>query len=190
MKRERMKEMKPKYVFAAGTLTVFAGYFSGVLTVFFGGGAEDSYVSAYLSSTPSVRWLEAFLNGPGYLFLTLCCGVFLLGWFLVFPLIFYKAYGYGYTAGLFLAALGTKGLIPLGLCLFPPAVAECALLVCACKEVFPLSFSLFRGASKDFTKGLRPYLLHGLVLFQCSSFVLLWDLFLAPLLLEGVREML
>lgn len=185
--------MKRKTVFAVGILTVFAGYVTGVLTILFGGGVAGEYVEEYLSASPSPRWWDAFCSGPGFLLLALCCGVFFFGWLLLFPLVYYKAYGYGYTAGLFLAALGMKGLLPLALCLFPSALAECALLVFVCREAFPLSFSLFenlRGRGEGFRDGLRGYLLHGLVLFQCSSFVLLWDLFLSPLILSGIREML
>ena len=185
--------MKRKTVFIAGMLAVFAGYVTGVLTVLLGGGASDGYVEEYLSASPAPRWWEAFCNGPGFILLALCFGVFFFGWLLIFPLVFYKAYGYGYTAGLFLAALGTKGFLPLALCLFPAALAECALLAFVCREAFPLSFALFgarTGKGDAFEAGLRPYLLHGLVLLQCSSFVLLWDLFLSPRILSGIREML
>lgn len=185
--------MKPKTVFAVGMLTVFFGYVAGVLTVLFAGGAGAGYVEDYLAASPAPRWWDAFCNGPGFVLLALCCGVFFFGWLLIFPLVYYKAYGYGYTAGLFLASLGAKGLLPLALCLFPAALAECAILVCVCREAFPLSLSLFVGlrrAGKPLGTEIRVFLMHGLVLFQCSSFVLLWDLFLSPLILSGIREML
>lgn len=184
--------MDRKKMFAVGSGVVFLGYLAGVVTVFFQG-VEEGYVTRYLSSLPSPRWGQAFLSGPFFLLLTLSCGLFLFGWLIVYPLIFYKAYGFGYSAGLFLAALGAKGFLPLGLCLFPSAAAECLLLARASRDAFPQSFALFRGMkgeASSFFDSVRPYLLRSLVLFQCSSFVLLWDLFFAPLILSGVREYL
>lgn len=188
-----MKDMDKKRIFAVGAVTVFAGYLAGVLTVVFGGGVGGKYVEQYFAQTPRIDWWSGFLSGPFFVLLAYFCGLFFLGWLFVFPLLYYKAYGYGYTAGLFLATLGVKGLLPLGLCMFPSAAAECVLLVCIARDAFPLSFSLFRswrGETEAFSAHLRSYLLHGLVLLQCSSFVLLWDLFLAPLMQSGIGEML
>jgi hypothetical protein len=117
----------------------------------------------------------------------------LLGWLFLFPLLFYKAYGFGFSAGLFFAAMGTKGLLPLSLCVFPSALAQCLMLVFAAKDAFPLSLSLFlgiRGSPAAFFESLRPYFLRGLVLLQCSSILLLWDLYLSPLILDGLRSVL
>ncbi len=185
--------MDKKRMFAVGTVTVFAGYLAGVLTVMLGGGGGKDYVFSYVTAVASPDWWQAFLKGPFFVLLILCFGVFFFGWLLVYPLLYYKAYGYGYTAGLFLAALGTKGFLPLGLCLFPSAAAECALMIRAAGDAFPLSFSLFRslkGNPEVFFSSLRGYFLQGLVLFQCTSFVLLWDLFMAPLILSGIGEII
>jgi len=185
--------MKATVYYALGTLTVLGGYVAGCLTVIFSGENGTEYVARYLSQSASLSWGRAFAAGPLYLLILLFCGLFFFGWLCVYPLIGYKAYGYGYTAGLFLSAMGYRGLLPLGLCLFPSAVAECALLVRASREAFPQSFALFSGLRDGgdvFFSGLRGYLLRGLVLFQCSSFLLLWDLFLAPAILNGLRQML
>ena len=178
--------------FLAAAVTVFAGYLSGVITVLVRGG-EGNLVLQYLNSQTETDWLRAFGTGPLYVLLVFCCGVFLFGWLIALPLIFYKSYGLGYTAGLFLAVYGTKGFLPLGLCVFPSAMAECLLLIRAARDALPLSFSFFRGWNGNVTpffQDLKPYFLRSLVIFQCSSFVLLWDLFLSPLILSGIREML
>lgn len=179
--------------FAAGGVTVFAGYLTGILTVLLRGQGNAQEVMGYLTSDLRPDWFQGFVSGPLFVLLVQFCGVFLFGWLFIFPLIFYKSYGLGYTAGLFLGALGTKGLLPLGLCLFPSALAECLLLIFAAKEAFPQSLALFhglQGGGTGFFEGVRRYLLRSLVLFQCSSFVLIWDLFLSPLILSGIRDML
>lgn len=184
--------MDSKKRFALGAGVVFLGYLSGAVTVLFRG-ADADLVARYLSSPAGTNWWQAFLSGPFFVLMTLCCGLFLFGWLAVYPLIFYKAYGFGYSAGLFLAALGTRGFLPLGLCLFPSAATECLLLVRASQDSFFQSLALFCGMKEDagsFFSSLRSYLLRGLVLFQCSAFVLLWDLFFAPLILSGIREYL
>lgn len=166
---------------------------TGILTVLLGGRGDSQEVMAFLSADLQVDWLQGFVSGPLFVLLVQFCGIFLLGWLFIFPLIFYKSYGLGYTAGLFLGALGTKGLLPLGLCLFPSAVAESLLLIFAAKEAFPQSLALFQGlkeGGKEFFDGVRRYLLRSLVLLQCTSFVLIWDLFLSPLILSGFRDML
>ncbi len=179
--------------FALGAVTVFLGYLVGVLTVMFRGGAGVDYVTEYLKSPTELNWMDAFASGPLFVLLVMFCGLFFFGWLFVFPLIFYKSFGLGYTAGLFLSALGTKGFLPLGLCLFPSAAAECVLLIRSARDAFPQSWMLFCGLFRDptgFFNSLRGYLLRSLVLFQCTSFVLLWDLFLAPLILTGIRDLL
>lgn len=180
-------------MFAVGAVTVFGGYIAGVLSVLLRGGTEVEAVRKYLSGEIGINWMQAFMSGPFFVLLVLFCGLFLFGWLLAMPILFYKSYGLGYTAGLFLAAMGTKGFLPLGLCLFPSAVAECVLLIYAFRDAFPMSFLLFRGLSgeaSDFFSGLKSYLLRSLVLFQCASFVLLWDLFLSPIILSGIRDLL
>lgn len=179
--------------FLAAAVTVFAGYLSGVLTVLFRGGVDTALVLQYLNSETEANWLRAFGTGPLYVLLVFCCGVFLLGWLIALPLVFYKTYGLGYTAGLFLSVYGTKGFLPLGLCLFPSAAAECLLLIRAARDALPQSFLLFRGFKGDatpFFQGIKSYFLRSLVIFQCSAFVLLWDLFLSPLILSGIRDLL
>ncbi len=185
--------MNSDRTFIAGAVTVFLGYLSGVLTVLLRGDGELSLVTQYLTSPPQTNWLRAFESGPLYVLLVLCCGVFFFGWLISLPLVFFKSYGLGYTAGLFLAVYGAKGFLPLGLCLFPSAMAECLLLIRAVRDALPLSFSLFRGWNGDassFFQRLKSYLLRSLVIFQCSAFVLLWDLFLSPLILSGIRDFL
>ena len=185
--------MKGTAFFATGVLSVLGGYVGGCLTVLLGGGSEQDAVAEYLSGEGQISWLRALEGGPLYLLLLLFCGLFFFGWVFVYPLVVYKAYGYGYTAGIFLSALGIRGLLPLGFCLFPSALAECLLLVYGAKEAFPQSFALFSGLREgggNFFGGLRPYLLRALVLFQCSSFVLLWEVFLSPKILEAIGEML
>ena len=180
-------------MFVVGAITVFAGYLAGVLTVLFAGGASGDYLRRFLTSQATPNWLAAFLSGPFFVLLVYFCGVFFLGWLFVFPLLYYKSYGYGYTAGLLLAGLGGRGFLPLALCLFPSAVAECLLLVCMAREALPQSVALFqsrKGDAQAFLSGLSSYLLHGLVWVQCSAFVLLWDLFLSPLILSGISEIL
>lgn len=191
--RERMKDMGSSRTFAAAAVAVFGGYLAGVLSVLLRGEADTALVTDYLTSQTGTNWLQAFASGPFFVLLVLFCGVFFFGWLFALPLIFYKSYGLGYTAGLFLAALGTRGFLPLGLCLFPSAAAECVILIRGCRDALPMSFSLFRGLSQDatpFFSALKSYLLRSLVLFQCSAFVLLWDLFLAPLILSGIRDLL
>lgn len=186
--------MGSKKTFIAAAATVFGGYLSGVLTVLLRGGADTSLVLRYLNSETETNWLRAFESGPLYVLLVFCCGVFFFGWLTALPLVFYKTYGLGYTAGLFLAAYGTKGFLPLGLCLFPSAAAECLLLIRAARDALPQSFALFRGLkggdAASFFQGIKSYFLRSLVIFQCSAFVLLWDLFLAPLILSGIRDLL
>lgn len=186
--------MERNKMFLAASATVFLGYVSGILTVLFQGNADGELVAQYLASQTETNWLHAFESGPLFVLLVFLCGVFLLGWLVAFPLVFYKTYGLGYSAGLFLAVYGTKGFLPLGLCLFPSAAAECLLLIRAARDAVPQSFELFRGAvgkdSAPFFSGLKGYTLRSLVIFQCSSFVLLWDLFLSPLILSGIRDLL
>ena len=187
-------DMKSQKTFIGAVLTVFGGYFSGVITVLLRGVTESDLVARYLAAETRTDWLGAFLAGPFYVLLTLCCGVFLFGWLMVLPVVFYKSYGLGYTAGLFLACYGAKGFLPLGLCIFPSAAAESLLLIRSARDALPQSFSLFQGlrdgVSPCFFQGLKAYLLRSLVVFQCSAFVLLWDLFLSPLILSGIRDML
>ena len=185
--------MKSKISFIAAAVTVFVGYCSGVLTVLIRGEVDKTLVEQYLSSDLGTNWLRALETGPFYVLVVFLCGVFFFGWLLVLPLIFYKCYGLGYSAGLFLAAFGTKGFLPLGLCLFPSAAAECLLLIRAGRDAIPQSFLLFRGFGGEatpFFAGLKGYFLRSLVIVQCSSFVLLWDLFLSPLILSGIRDLL
>lgn len=185
--------MKGTALFATGVLFVLGGYVGGCLTVLLGGGTGADAVTGYLSGGGEVSWLRALESGPLYLLVLLFCGLFLFGWLFVYPLVGYKAYGYGYTAGVFLSALGVRGLLLLGFCLFPSALAECLLLVYGAKAAFPQSFALFSGFREGgacFFRELRPYLLRALVLFQCSSFVLLWEVFLFPNILGAIREML
>ena len=179
--------------FAVAAVTVFCGYLAGVFSVLLRGGADLALVTQYLTAPSEINWTEAFVGGPLFVLLVLFCGVFFFGWLFVLPLVFYKAYGLGYTAGLFLAALGTRGFLPIGLCLFPSAAAECLLLVRSARDALPLSYALFRGRcgdAKPFFDGVKSYLLRSLVVFQCSAFVLLWDLFLSPLILSGIRDLL
>jgi hypothetical protein len=185
--------MKSKISFIAAAVTVFFGYFSGILTVLIRGEAEGTLVTQYLSSDLGTHWLRALETGPLYVVAVFLCGVFFFGWLAVLPLIFYKCYGLGYSAGLFLAVYGTKGFLPLGLCLFPSAAAECLLLIRAGRDAIPQSFLLFRGIQGDatpFYDGLKGYFLRSIVIIQCSSFVLLWDLFLSPMILSGIRDLL
>lgn len=192
-KKERMMDMSSARTFIAASLTVFFGYLSGVLTVFFRGGVSRDFALSYVASELTPQWLRAFESGPFYVLLVFLCGLFLFGWLFALPLIFYKSFGLGYTAGLFLAAFGAKGFLPLGLCLFPSAAAECVLLIRGARDALPQSFLLFRGMKGDaapFFQSLKPYLLRSLVIFQCSAFVLLWDLFLSPLILSGIRDLL
>ena len=193
MKKERMITMESNRTFLGAAVTVFAGYLSGVITVLLRGVKNGDLVLQYLNSQTETNWLRAFGAGPLYVLLVFCCGVFLFGWLVALPLVFYKSYGLGYTAGLFLAVYGAKGFLPLGLCVFPSAAAECLLLIRAARDALPLSFSLFRGWKGDttpFFQDLKPYFLRSLVIVQCSSFVLLWDLFLSPLILSGIRDLL
>ncbi len=185
--------MKSKITFIAGAVTVFVGYLSGILTVLLQGNVDGDLVRRYLSAELGTDWLRAFETGPLYVLLVFFCGVFLFGWLAAFPLVFYKSYGLGYSAGLLLAVYGAKGFLPLGLCLFPSGAAECLLLIRAARDAVPQSYALFRGLQGDstlFFAGLKGYLLRSLVIIQCSSFVLLWDLFLSPLILSGIRDML
>ena len=184
--------MGSKKTFLAAALTVFAGYLSGVLTVFFRGG-DLAAVRQFVRGTAELHWGQAFAAGPAFVVLTALCGVFLFGWLCVLPLIFYKSYGLGYTAGLFLAAFGTKGFLPVALCLFPSGITVSLLMIRVAKEALPLSFRLFRGISSDpkpFFDSLKGFLLRSLVFVQCSAIVLLWDLFLSPLILSGIRDLL
>ena len=185
--------MKLKISFIAAAVTVFCGYLSGVLSVLLGGDVEGTIVEQYLFSDLGTNWLRGFETGPLYVIVVFLCGVFFFGWLIVLPLIYYKCYGLGYSAGLLLAVFGTKGFLPLGLCLFPSAVAECMLLIRAARDAIPQSFLLFRGFGGDsasFFLGLKGYFLRSLVIIQCSSFVLLWDLFLSPMILSGIRDLL
>ncbi len=185
--------MKSKISFIAASVTVFAGYLSGILTVLLGGGADETLVTQYLSSDLGTNWLRGLETGPMYVIAVFLCGVFFFGWLAILPLIFYKCYGLGYSAGLFLAVYGAKGFLPLGLCLFPSAAGECLLLIRAARDAIPQSFLLFCGFSGDatpFFHRLKGYFLRSLVIIQCSSFVLLWDLFLSPLILSGIRDLL
>ncbi len=184
--------MNRKPLFFLSCLPVFLGYPAGILTVFFTV-PDVSAAERFLSASPSQNWGQSFLSGPAFVFGTVLCGVFLFGWLAVFPLVFYKAFGLGYSAGLFLGAFGLRGLLPVGLCLFPSALVETLLLIRASRDAFVQSRALFRGFSADptpFFSGLKAYLLRSLVLLQCSAFVVLWDLFLSPLMLSSFRDLL
>lgn len=177
-------------MFFVACITVLLGYLTGVIAVSFYGG-DESLVSSYLTSEPCTDWLSAFGSGPAFVLGIVCCGLFLFGWLAALPLAFYKAYGLGYTAGLFLSALGTAGYLPLALCLFPSALGVCLLMAVALRDALPLSYDLFRGwlcKKERPLPDLKSYLLRSLTLFQCSSFLLLWDLFLAPLLLTSLQN--
>lgn len=184
--------MNSRTTLALGSGTVFSGYLAGVISVLISGGAPGA-AEQYLSAEATPDWWLGFLSGPLFVLLAGLCGVFLLGWLTVYPLVFYKAYGLGYTAGLLLAAYGTKGFLPLGLCLFPSAAGEFVLLIRQGQLAFPTSLALLRhcrGAEGNIAGELRRYALRSLVLLQCSSAVLLWDLFLSPLILSGIRNFL
>ncbi|MBQ1217609.1 MAG: hypothetical protein IIX85_06590 [Clostridia bacterium] len=177
-------------MFFVACVTVLLGYLAGVIVVSLHGG-DTSLVTSYLAAEPRTDWLSALGSGPAFVLGILCCGLFLFGWLGALPLAFYKAYGLGYTAGLFLSALGTSGYLPLALCLFPSALGICLLMAVALRDALPLSYDLFRGwlcKKERPLPDLKSYLLRSLTLFQCSSFLLLWDLFLAPLLLTSLQN--
>lgn len=182
--------MREKTYFAIGALSVLVGYAVGVLAVFLGEGTDRvSFSDASLQPD----WLRAFASGPLFVIGAVACGVCFFGWLAVYPLLFYKSYALGYSAGLLLASFGMRGMLPLGLCLFPSAAAECMLLVRASSQAFESSFRLFRGSgegARSFYDGLCGYLMQGLTMIQCSSFVLIWDLFLSPCILAQMRELL
>ncbi len=184
--------MNRKTLFFIAAVPVFAGYLTGVGAIFFGN-PDLSPTVTFLEESVSQSWGQAFLAGPTFVLGALFCGLFLFGWLTVFPLVFYKAFGLGYSAGLFFAAFGWKGILPVGLCLFPSAAVECLLLVQASREAFGQSWALFRGwkgDSAEFFGKLKAYLLRGVVLVQCSAFVMLWDLFLSPVILSIFRDLL
>lgn len=184
--------MKRDYGFFAGAATCLCGYVAGAITVLLRGG-DGNAVEAFLAAEVQRDWLSALLAGPGHLLPVLGCGLFLFGWLVALPLVFYRTFGLGYTAGLFLSALGTKGFLPLGLCLFPSAAGECLLLIRAVREALPQSWDLFRGRLGDnsaFAARWRGYCLRGIVSLQLSSALMLWDLYLSPLILSGIRDLL
>ncbi len=184
--------MNRKPMFSVACLTIFAGYLTGVGAVLLRT-PDLSPARAYLEQPLQLQWGQAFLAGPAFVLGAILCGVFLFGWLAVFPLIFYKAFGLGYSAGLFFAAFGWKGILPVGLCLFPSAAIECLLLVKVAPMAFDQSWALFRGEGgekRGFFEEWKAYLLRSTVLLQCSAFVMLWDLYLSPLMLSAFRDFL
>lgn len=180
--------MRKKTGFWVACGTVVCGYLCGIAAAWFRGGETD-LVREWFSASSVPRFGQAFCAGPVFVLAVLLCGFCVFGWLFVLPSVFLKAYGFGYTAGLFLAAMGTPGLLPLGLCVFPSSSAVCLLLIGAAQEALPFSVALGRSVRGDPLPEsvLRTYLLHGLVLFQCTAFPMLWDLLPARWILGLLR---
>ena len=178
--------MKDRTVLIVGCATLFCGYVCGGVALRLGGIPEN--VSALFSLSPSV--LSAFFTEAFPVAAVLLCGLCVFGWLLVCPLLFIRFFGLGYFAGLLLAVNGVKGLLPLGLCLFPSAAVEGILLVCSAREATSFSVAL---AGSMCGRPITPsapenYAFHALSLFQTSALCMLWDLCPAPLIAAFLQK--
>ena len=185
--------MSSRWLLAVPCAAAFLGYTGGFSSVVWLGHGETSAVASYLSASAAPDWGRALCGAPLFLAALLLCGVSIAGWLFVYPLVFYRFFGFGYTAGLFVSALGTKGMIPLLLCLFPSALVEGILLICAAQKALPCSVDLLQrlktGRTLPEAEPTR-YLMHGLILFQCTSFVQLWDLYPARWIKDALSDLL
>jgi|GEM_PF-6017892 len=179
-----------------GLLTMFlAAYFMGV---FFGSmlsvslSGEDGIRLAglihSLSLTETAVWpafISSLQNTVFFLLAVYFCGIMLLGFPLVFLIIFYKGYTVGFAIGFICSVYGFRGLLISFLCVLPQAVITTAALMLAGKKAFDFSFSMFGAYSSKSQKHaqvghLSQYSL-GFLLYLCISLVsLIFDVLVAP----------
>lgn len=203
---------KKKYRIMA-LVTALAGYAGGILSAFFA--SEESrkqmeeMVSLLFSGTSDGDFLSAFCSGPLFVLAEVCAGLFLFGFVLIFPILFFKTYGLGYSAGMCYAVLGSKGILTVLFGIFPSGVLVAVLMVTAAEDAFPFSLSFLKkkrtagyllvdgikvGGLLEPTEApvteekasfaLERYLTRGLLLVLLSCASILADLYISPFLLN------
>lgn len=197
--RNAIRDMPVGRIFERyGLFTIFlAAYFIGV---FFGSvlsvslSGEDGIrltgllQSLALTGTETAFWpafVSSLQNTVFFLLAVYLCGMMLIGFVLLFLVLFYKGYTVGFAIGFICSVYGFKGLLISFLCILPQAFITTAALLLAGKKAFDFSFSMFgvftASSQKHAQIGyLSQYSLGFLLYLAISLASLPFDVLIAP----------
>lgn len=181
-----------KYLFSS-LITVFFGYLAGSYSVRNLSVSEIERLgrlsySIYSHDMFNTDFFSAFLNNSFFIILVFLAGLSVIGFLAVLPLIFYKSYGFGFSAALFYLVFGAKGIIPVITLLLPPAFIMFVLLIFSGADALSFSLNVLIAEDKHNSMNrLKNYLIKGTIYSVLSFTLPAFDIFIYPLAVSLFR---
>jgi hypothetical protein len=176
---------KKKYLLST-ILAVSFGYFAGAYSV---RGLSISEIERlgklsyeiYNQDVFNTNFFTAFCNSSLFIIIILLAGLSVVGFLAVLPLIFYKSYGFGFSAAIFYLVFGAKGIIPVTTLLMPAAFVIYILLIFSGADALCFSLNVLNGEDRhNSLLRLRDYLFKTIIYSILSLIIPFFDIIVYP----------
>ncbi|PWM46436.1 MAG: hypothetical protein DBX47_02565 [Clostridiales bacterium] len=166
-------------------LVIISGVVCGVLWHVPQNAGFAEYIDVVVNGRVSL--FSAITSNTLFVFIIFLLGYFSFGFTLIYPLLFFKAFTAGISARLCVEIYGLYGVNYILVYILPVSLITLLLMALLSSQSFIFSYkSILGGDKNEVLKRLLHQTVFGSVFVLMSSFAVIWDAFLNPIVAKVI----